>query len=858
MGGMMALGKNVVLWVLLALGSSWTTPSLANMTCVQQELTDLGFDPGPVDGSIGNMTVSAATLFATNAGLTLEPLDEGNAKLWCGEIQKFASSPDAKTISRLDLVSEPEGVLSEKDQQRLWKAYTTAKVCLEHPAWGEQKPVAVRMYTAERFAATPWVSPFTRTAGSPLCKLEPGRLNPPPVISNIKLNEAYGERLFDVDTAAKWFRRLTTYERYSSDPVAHQLLKQALVDWAKGDALGSGIRVSYGKKPIDYQMLVTIASILTATGEIAGDFTAEERAIVGPWMNGLVDVAAGSVWQFRYDNKFYMARYVALLWALMVGDEATVQDVIFAYKLAIHDMRPDGSFPVDSQRGGMGLVYNAGSAGHLVNIAAALRTARGINLFDYAVDGRSVHTAVGYVVGAMQDPGTANARYAISCPDAGDRWGSIDEPSTFFLEESDSYLRNYATQFPERESSKAILAHLGPGRAIDSERAGLSACLYASVGGDVTLPPLELPKPADDLTPVDFVVASVIDGEEQNPVGGGASSFYLNLRSGIVENRTEKALADNELNYTLKGVVEATGALRQLSIIINSPLGKDKPAALRDCGAKTETDDLGNQRVVLRFTIEGKTLKADDIGCILKALPKSAAFQAGFVVDSMQDIAAGLVAAGDVEGIANPQLRDLFGQLARSEIVLARGDAGADTPEVRDPTALPKPALTVTTAEKFVKNPGKATEIISLLESRIKGAKKGQNSVEFTVLGHYSYPTDSFLDLSLIIQEGLGKDRPDVLNACPGTRTEFYDDEHHVVIRLVSKDGGWVLDKIDCLIANLPKKQAFVAQFLATSFQDIAIGLVKSGDVKVLENDGLRSFMTKVAFGELKVAASSP
>src|SRR5581483_11361147 len=100
-------------------------------------------------------------------------------------------------------------------------------------------------------------------------------------------------------------------------------------------------------------------------------FTADERAVVGPWLNDLVKRAAASHWKDRADNKVYMRTYIALLWGLMAGDDKPVQDAIFTYKLAIHDMRPDGSWPIDSQRGGMGLLYNSAAASQVVMIALA-------------------------------------------------------------------------------------------------------------------------------------------------------------------------------------------------------------------------------------------------------------------------------------------------------------------------------------------------------------------------------------------------------------------------------------------------------------------------------------------------------
>ena len=97
---------------------------------------------------------------------------------------------------------------------------------------------------------------------------------------------------------------------------------------------------------------------------------AEERKVIGPWLNKLVKNVAKSSWKDRQDNKAYLTSYITLIWGLMVNDLNAVQNSIDVVKLAIHDMRPDGSFPIDTQRSGMGIKYNADSYGYLLMISS--------------------------------------------------------------------------------------------------------------------------------------------------------------------------------------------------------------------------------------------------------------------------------------------------------------------------------------------------------------------------------------------------------------------------------------------------------------------------------------------------------
>ena len=103
-------------------------------------------------------------------------------------------------------------------------------------------------------------------------------------------------------------------------------------------------------------MMVLINSILTTTATIAENFDEKERKIVGPWLNNLIKEVAKSKWKDRQDNKAYQTSYITLIWGLMVNDLIAVQNSINTVKLAVHDMRPDGSFPIDTQRVEWGLI----------------------------------------------------------------------------------------------------------------------------------------------------------------------------------------------------------------------------------------------------------------------------------------------------------------------------------------------------------------------------------------------------------------------------------------------------------------------------------------------------------------------
>jgi len=202
--------------------------------------------------------------------------------------------------------------------------------------------------------------------------------------------------------------------------------------------------------------MVLISSILTTTAVISESLDSKERQVLGPWLNNLIKNVANSKWKDRQDNKAYQTSYITLIWGLMVNDLNAVQNSINVVKLAVHDMRPDGSFPIDTQRGGMGINYNSKSYGYLLMMASILKDKTGEDLFSYDADGRSLHNGADFVIKSIKEPSKINSIYAISCPDGGDKWGTVEKPSTYFIKNATD-LMVYAKQFPLYENSDFIM-----------------------------------------------------------------------------------------------------------------------------------------------------------------------------------------------------------------------------------------------------------------------------------------------------------------------------------------------------------------------------------------------------------------
>ena len=364
----------------------------------------------------------------------------------------------AKKISSyedLDLTSKPNKVLSKSETKSLWNAYKKAPKCFEHAQYGKGIGYKLKKISKNNFKKNAWTSPFYKYEEDNKHEIYLGLNLPKPIIT-VNLNEDYGERQSDVDSAIEFFQKAAYLARVGNSVDEVEKVKNVLLNWASNNALKEGINVSWGSKPVDYQMMVLINSILTTTATIAENFDEKERKILGPWLNNLIKKVAKSKWKDRQDNKAYQTSYITLIWGLMVNDLIAVQNSINTVKLAVHDMRPDGSFPIDTQRGGMGIDYNNKSYGYLLMMASLLKDKTGKDLFSYNVDGRSLHNGADFVIKSIKEPSKINSIYAISCPDGGDKFGTIEKPSTYFIEIATNTMV-YANRFPEYENSDFIM-----------------------------------------------------------------------------------------------------------------------------------------------------------------------------------------------------------------------------------------------------------------------------------------------------------------------------------------------------------------------------------------------------------------
>ncbi|MGN6486413.1 MAG: alginate lyase family protein [Devosia sp.] len=470
-----------------------STPAVASVFCVQTELAGAGVDVGGIDGDLGPRTKAAAQAFIAAsdfAYLDLPTLSEANAWQWCAAMRRarLGAAGDALPVVNglsaldFDVTSPPPGAPTLAQRQLFWNLHKTAKRCLpnEDRKYGWGMTFQLPKLTAEDFSEAPDLvfPPATRAAAA--CNLKfpyvsrgdaPVRSDTPPAPLPTKtgkeivyINEHYGLTDDSIDIAAFYFVRRLLEHRYNPKGDDATKAIEAMVSWAEANTMSRNIQGegNGNSGTVHWLYATATADILSAYVDVAPLMTAEQRGIVGPWLNRVMTKIVGNSERYRTHNHHVGWGMMLAIWGLSIGDHDAVQNAIDRYKMAIHDMRPDGSFPAESSRGGEGLTYQSLMTSDLVVMALFFKHSLGIDLFSYAVDGHTVHDAVDFVLASTDNP-SVNRKYALPCPQAGDFYGaSVNEPHvptmgpglTFH---DLSYLPSYARLFRERPSHKIIV-----------------------------------------------------------------------------------------------------------------------------------------------------------------------------------------------------------------------------------------------------------------------------------------------------------------------------------------------------------------------------------------------------------------
>ena len=398
-----------------------------NVDEAQRLLNKLGYDAGVVDGLYGSKTRSALVEFYSD-----KP-EKFDGHLSTNEILDLASQAQETISLQTALMLEPAAALKTKKHSRYSKMHANVSNCMQgkSKAWQLEKfPLKLKEYDFVNEFRSPFSGldnklcekGFVQVFGFPI-SIE----KTIPIVIDGGTSKQYGNVPIDVANATAWWSIATSHAVYDPKSKASQKVKDTLLKWAEEDALSKNIITSY--KTVDFQIAVILSHIVESVAALGPEINEEERKIIGPWLNGLIIKLATSDWGGRQDNKQYLSDYIQSVWGYTNGDDDIILDLAENYKLAIHDMRNDGSIVYESIRGGTSLTYQVHALARLTKQAALIKAITGVDIAQYSAEGkRSIADGLKSALQNHYDPLKRVKLYGKSCP--GGSMGSLSKPHT--------------------------------------------------------------------------------------------------------------------------------------------------------------------------------------------------------------------------------------------------------------------------------------------------------------------------------------------------------------------------------------------------------------------------------------------
>ncbi len=103
------------------------------------------------------------------------------------------------------------------------------------------------------------------------------------------------------------------------------------------------------------------------------------------------------------NNHRYLRDAIAMAWGAYRGDETLFDQGLVRFRIALQQMRPDGSLPFETMRGARALWYQRHALASLTAIAR-MASLQGYNLFDLTIDGKNLALGVRYLEQAILMP----------------------------------------------------------------------------------------------------------------------------------------------------------------------------------------------------------------------------------------------------------------------------------------------------------------------------------------------------------------------------------------------------------------------------------------------------------------------
>ena len=284
-----------------------------------------------------------------------------------------------------------------------------------------------------------------------------------------------------------------------ADPAARDAIVDNLHRFAEGNAFSRLI------EPVTvnhfYNLDRTLLPTITSFALVQHDPALDRQSVAGirRWLDRLVrwrgparltDPTRPS----SRNNHRYLRDSVTMAWGSVVGDNALFFTGIERFRIALEQMRADGSLPLETDRGALALFYQRHAISSLVAVAE-MAAAQGYDLYAMqSSDGADLHQMIRFLADGIDDP-------AVLAP-------YTDEPQYLgFLARRGhdrhymAWFEPYAVRFPDSDLTHRLAAQIesvgGSERPmLDEYAGGPMTCLFAdptvieSVGTDAVPGPV--------------------------------------------------------------------------------------------------------------------------------------------------------------------------------------------------------------------------------------------------------------------------------------------------------------------------------------------------------------------------------
>jgi hypothetical protein len=206
--------------------------------------------------------------------------------------------------------------------------------------------------------------------------------------------------------------------------------------------------------------------------------TDDDRAVVEAW---LIRVSRSTNIHPGGNNIGTQRGTNEMLLGLIVGDDALYQKGLQeSFYAQLRAMRPDGSFPLEADRGRKAL-ENSGRNIALLVYSAQIGLSQGIDLYTTEVDGKNLDDAIGFLLRADDDNALVDV-YAQANRNPGLGFGDFQANAqvTPFAGFSRGWIMLYTIRFPSSELSEALLGKIELGRRVFNDATGGSVSCYAT------------------------------------------------------------------------------------------------------------------------------------------------------------------------------------------------------------------------------------------------------------------------------------------------------------------------------------------------------------------------------------------